>query len=88
MIDDGYSYMNDCDDGTHWGAPDASRDRCSCCGKHLHEMSAEHAPQPAQPARRPGVRVDLEEEITEEDRRWAREEQAWFVNSDPLRWRG
>ena len=85
MSRDGYSYLNDCDDGTHLGAPESPRSRCSCCGKHLHEMSLEHAPQPAQSAPRPAPGL---EEFSEEDRRLAREEQAWFVNSDPQRWRG
>ena len=42
-MSDGYNYLNDCDDGTHWNS--RSRWRCSCCGKHVHEMSQEHAPE-------------------------------------------
>ena len=86
MSGDGYNHLNDCDEGTHWGAPEPRWSRCSCCGKHLHEMSQEHAPERTLGAA--GPEVDPIEEITEEDRRWAMEEQARHVNADPLRWRG
>jgi len=85
MIDDGYNHLNDCDDGTHRGAAEPPGSRCRCCGKPLHEMSLEHVQRAAQAATR--ATADPVEEFTEEDRQWARDEQADHISSDRGRWR-